>query len=255
MRFVKILAVILALALVVLGIFAWTLPADVAYRHAAKYLGPLVLTGVRGNVWDGHADGASVFGRDLGELDWHARKAPLLQGRVVANLRISGADIDAAGEVALEGDGAMTASDLRFSVPASLLAPALDIGALKLLGTINGVLAHATLAHAMLRDATGTARWSDAGVSGEAEARFSDILAQFAAQPDGSIAGTVHDDGNGNLEVNGTFSARLDSFDAQAILRARKDDPQIAETLRYVGEPQADGSSKLVVHGQLLKVL
>lgn len=256
MRLVKILAVLCVLALIVAGIFAWTLPADVGYRYAARYLGPVVLTGLRGTLWDGHADGVSVLGRDLGELDWHARKSPLLlHGNFVADLRIKGADIDAAGLVTREGDGTLGARDLRFSVPAALLAPALDIGALKLLGTINGVLTHATLVHARLSDADGNARWSEAGVSGEAEARFSDILAEFASQADGSIAGRVHDDGSGDLEVNGTFNAHLGGFDAQATLRARNGNAQVADTLRYVGELQADGSSKLVVHGHMLKVL
>lgn len=256
MRFLKFLAVLVVLALVALGIFAWTLPADVGYRYGASYLGPLVLTGVRGTVWDGHADGASVFGRDLGELDWRVQKAPLLlQRRLVADVRIKGADIDAAGMVTRASDGTIAARDLRFSVPAALLAPALDIGALKLLGTIDGVIAHATLASARLSDASGSARWSEAGVSGQAEARFADILADFSAQPDGSIAGSVRDDGSGDLAVEGTFSARLGEFDAQATLRARNANPQVAETLRYVGQPQADGSSKLIVHGQMLKVL
>ncbi|MEO5623995.1 MAG: type II secretion system protein N [Dokdonella sp.] len=256
MRILKILIVLIVLGLTVLGIFAWTLPAEIAYRYGAKYMGPVVLTGVRGSVWDGHADGVSVFGRDMGELDWHAQKAPLLlQRRVVADLRIKGADIDAAGMVMRDSDGTLSTRDLRFSVPAALLAPALDIGSLKLLGTVEGVVAHATLAQARLSDATGNARWSNAGVSGQAEARFSDILADFASQPDGSIAGTAHDDGSGDLEINGTFNARLDAFDAQAILRARNGNQQVVETLRYVGQPQADGSVKLVVHGQLLKVL
>ena len=111
-----------------------------------------------------------------------------------------------------------------------------------------------TLANANFGNVSGSARWSDAGVSGQAEARFSDLLAQFASQPDGSIAGTVHDEGKGNLAVNGTFQVRLGTFDVEVTLAARHDDPQVAETLRYVGQMQADGSSKLIVHGSMLKV-
>jgi hypothetical protein len=255
MRILKILFGLGALALIVVGVFAWTLPADVGYRYGAKYLAPLALTGIRGTVWAGHADGVGVFGRDLGELDWRAQKSALLRGQVVADVRIQGADVDAAGVLTRSSNGTVSAHDLRFSFPAALLAPALDVGQLKLLGSISGVISNATLANGVFSNANGTARWSDAGVSGQAEARFSALLAQFASQPDGTIAGTVHDDGSGNLAVDGAFNVRLGTFDAQATLTARNNDPQVAETLRYVGQMQPDGSSKLVVHGQMVKVL
>lgn len=254
MRILKVFIGLCVLAVVVAGVFAWTLPADVAYRYGAKFIAPLALTGIRGTVWDGHADGVSAFGRDLGELDWRVEKSPLvLRAEVVADVRIQGADVDAAGTV-IRSSGSLSARSLRFDFPAALLQPALDIGQLKLLGTINGVIDSATLAHGTLGSASGSARWSDAGVSGQAEARFSDLLATFNSQPDGSITGTVHDDGKGSLAVDGTFSARIGSFDVEATLRARNNDPQVADTLRYVGQMQADGSSKLVVHGQMLKV-
>src|SRR5215510_12106013 len=99
MRFLKILLVLVLLLLVVAGVVFWTLPADVAYRQGAKYFGPIVLSGVRGTAWDGHADGVSLFGRDLGEMDWRVAKSSVLRGRVVADVRIQGTDIDAAGIV------------------------------------------------------------------------------------------------------------------------------------------------------------
>jgi general secretion pathway protein N len=254
MRLLKILAVLVVLLLIVGGVLLWTLPADVAYRQGAKYMGPVVLSGVRGTMWDGHADGISVFGRDLGEIDWRMAKSAFLRGRMTADVRIQGADVDAAGLVERENDGAMTVRDVRFRFPAQVLAPVVNIPDLNLLGVISGVVSEATLRDGFLRSATGNARWSEAGVSGQAEARFADILGEFAAQPDGGIAGSAHDDGTGNLAVNSTFHAAMNGFEAQALLSARNDDPQVQETLRHVGELQADGSSKLVIHGQMFKL-
>ena len=254
MRLLKYLVALVILLLVVGGVLLWTLPADVAYRQGAKYLGPVVLSGVRGTLWDGHADGISVFGRDLGEIDWRMAKSAFLRGRMTADVRIQGADVDAAGLVERETDGAMTLRDVRFRFPAQVLAPVVGIPDLNLLGAVSGVVSEATLRDGFLRSATGNARWSEAGVSGQAEARFADILGDFAAQPDGGIAGTAHDDGTGNLAVNATFHAAMNSFDAQAVLSARNDDPQVQETLHHVGELQADGSSKLVIHGQMFKL-
>ncbi|MGA9422238.1 MAG: type II secretion system protein N [Rhodanobacteraceae bacterium] len=254
MRLLKILALALIALLIVAGVLAWTLPADVAWRYARGNFGPVALSGIRGTVWDGHADGVSALGRDLGEIDWHLDKAALLHRRVLADLRVQGADVDVAGELVRNPDGSVVARDLRFRFPAALAEPALDIPGLKLLGTISGVLKQATLLNGFVQGALGTTRWSDAGVSGQAEARFSDILADFSSQPDGSIAGSVHDDGSGNLAVDGSFSVRVDGYDAVATLRARNNDPQILEMLRYVGQLQPDGSSKLVIRGRLFKL-
>lgn len=254
MKLFKWLFALLLLAVIVAGVVAWTLPADVAYRYAASRLGPISLIGVRGTVWDGHADGVSVLGRDLGELDWKVDKFPLLARRVHADLRIRGADIVTSGLLDRDADGRVSANDVRFRVPAALMSPVLDVPSLKLLGTVTGTFTRISFFDGLISDANGTARWSDAGVTGTAEARFSDILADFASKPDGSIAGTVADDGKGNLEVNGNFTMSATGYQAEAFLAARHGDLRVQDALRYVGEPQADGSSHLVITGQLFKL-
>lgn len=253
MRLLKILfALVVLAALVALACF-WRMPADLGYRYGAKYFGPLVLSGIRGTIWDGHADGVSLFGNDLGELDWTARKQPLLHGEIVTDIRIKGGDIDIGGQLTRRSDGAVSAEGLRFSVPASRLEPLFD-GKLRLLGTITGVLDGATLWNASLSNVSGTAHWSDVGAVGDVEARFTDLLAEFASQPDGSVSGKVHDDGRGNVAIDGRFVLHAPTIDGEAILRARNGDAQVLETLRHIGEPQADGSSRLVVHGGMLKL-
>ncbi len=254
MKLFKWLFALLIVAVIIAGAVAWTMPADVAYRYAASRLGPVSLIGVRGTIWEGHADGVSVFGRDLGELDWQVEKLPLFARRVHADLRIRGADIVTSGLVERDATGRLTAHDVRFRVPASMLSPVLDVPSLKLLGTITGTFSKVSVLEGLISDADGSARWTEAGVSGTAEARFSDILADFASKPDGSIAGTVADDGKGNLEVNGEFSMTATGFNAEAFLAARNEDPRVLEALRYVGQPQPDGSSHLVITGQLFKL-
>lgn len=254
MKIIKWLFVLVAVAGVVAGVIAWTLPAEVAYRHLASRLGPITLVGVRGTIWDGHADGVAVFGRDLGELDWRVAKAPLFGRRMQADLRIKGADIDSSGMIERAADGRILLTDVRFRIPATLFEPAIDIPALRLLGTVNGTLAQGTLRDGRIVDASGNARWADAGVSGKAEARFSDILAEFASRPDGSVGGTIADDGRGNLEVNGRFAIAPSGYDAEAFLSARDGDARVQDALSYIGEPQPDGSSHLLIRGQLFRL-
>jgi hypothetical protein len=254
MRLLKILLALVVLLLVIGGVLLWTVPADFAYRQGARFLGPVVLSGVRGTLWDGHADGVSVLGRDLGEVDWRMSKGGVLRGDMVADVRIQGTDIDAAGVVERERGGALHLRDVHFRFPAEVLAPMLDVKDLSLQGALSGVVASATVRNGLLESATGNARWSEAGVGGAAEARFADIVGEFAAQPNGGIAGTAHDDGTGNLAVNATFQASLYGVTATAVLSARNDDPDVQVTLRHVGEPQPDGSSKVTVRGRMFKL-
>ena len=84
-----------------------------------------------------------------------------------------------------------------------------------------------------------------------ADARFADILADFASRPDGSVAGTVRDEGDGGLAVEGGFELRIGEYRVDVNLGARGD-PAVAEALRHVGVPQPDGSSRIELHGPLL---
>ncbi|MEO8671303.1 MAG: type II secretion system protein N [Tahibacter sp.] len=247
---------VLILVLVVIGAaVVWTLPADVALRWFAPPLGPVQISGVSGTIWQGRASNVSVLGQSVGLLDWTLHKAPLLSRRVIADINVAGTMIDAKGELTREADGQLILRESSFRLPAHLLEPALDIPSLKLLGTVEGTMSEARISAGWLAGAKGTARWTQAGVSGQAEARFGDLLAEFASQPDGGIAGTVRDDQRSNLAVEGQFVVRAGQFDASARLSVRNDDSQIREALRYVGEPQADGTSLLKVHGQLFKLL
>ena len=249
-RFVLLLIVLAVVAAVV----AWTLPADLALRWFKPNLGPLQLSGVSGTIWEGRAASAAALGKPLGALEWRVEKAPMLFRRVVANLSLGGGPVSASGDATRDADGSILVQNVKFSFPAELSAPALDIPALKLLGTIDGSLAEGRVVGGWINGARGGARWRNAGVVGEAEARFGDVLAEFSSQPDGSIGGTVKDDGTSSLVVDGQFVVRSGEFDATVRLGARADDAQLREALRYIGEPQPDGTSLLKIHGQLVKL-
>ena len=254
MRLLKSLFWLIVLGGLALLVFAWVMPADLAVRWFGARLAPAVMTGVRGTVWDGHADGVSVFGRDLGEVNWRIDKGPLLRGRMVADLHIRGNDIEATGLATRVAPGNYEIRDLRFRLPASLAQPAIDVPALQLLGTISGVVSQARWDGGKLLGAVGNARWSDVGVTGSVEGRFADLLAEFASKPDGSVSGVITDAGQGNLEVNGVFDIVGNLFTTEARLAARNNDPAVKDMLRYVGQPQPDGSSHYIASGQLLKV-
>jgi len=253
MRILRNLLMLLVVLLVIAAVVVATCPAEYAYRLIADRLGVLKLSGISGNIWQGHASSATVFGRPIGAVDWQLEAAPLLSREVMARVNLSGGEITAAGVVDRTSDGTLSVRDATFRVPARLAEPALDIPALQFLGTIDGTLAQARLRGVWVEQASGTLRWNDAAVAGAAQAQLGALEATFSSAPDGSIVGVAHDLG-GPLQLNGTFKVNAGNFDADAILTSRDGNPQVVEALRYIGQMQADGSSHLIVHGQLFKL-
>ena len=248
-RFILFLIALLVVAVVVVA----TCPAQFAYRLAEDRLGAVRLGGISGSVWQGHAGSVQVFGVELGALDWQLQAAPLLHGTAAAHLSLAGGEISAAGDVARGLDGAIDISHATVHAPARLAAPALDIPALQLLGDLDIAIDQAHLRQAWPESANGSAHWRNAAVAGAAQAQLGDLEATFSSAANGAISGVVHDLG-GPLQLNGTFSVNGGSYDAEAKLLARDGNAQVGEALRYIGEPQADGSSLLKIHGQLFKV-
>jgi general secretion pathway protein N len=253
MRALRRLIAFLLILIVIAVIVAVTLPAATAYRFFGDQFGAVKLSGITGTVWDGRASSAQVFGQEIGAVTWTVHPQTLLQGIVDAHLNVDGGAISAAADVQRMSDGTVQLSGGTFHFPASLASPALDIPALNLLGDIDGKLDSGRLQGVLLTNASGTMRWNHAAVSGAAQAQLGDLEATFASAADGSVHGTAHDLG-GPLQLNGTFNVSAGSFDVDAHLAARDGNPQVAEALHYIGQPEADGTSHLIIRGQLFKL-
>lgn len=246
------LSALIVFALLFIAIIAATLPAATAYRYAEPDLQPLRLQGVEGSLWSGRARQASVYAMPLGELRWdldpwaaiglHARGEAALSGR---SMRAS-AHFDGTRDRIL-------VDTATAQVPASVLGPALDIPSLVLLGDLDLALDAMELRAGMLQTARGTLTWRHAGVSGAAEARFSDIVVHFTSPRDGVIEGRISDSG-GALSADGTLVIERERFRAEVRLGVRGDNPQLAEALMFVGERTPDGGSLLRVEGTLRRM-
>ncbi|MEP6483477.1 MAG: type II secretion system protein N [Rudaea sp.] len=253
MKTLRRLFALLLVLIVIAVVVAATLPASTAYRFVEDRMGAVKLSGLTGTIWQGRASSAQVFGQELGALTWELHPQPLLQRVVAAQVSLDGGAIAATADVQRRIDGTIELNAGTFHFPASLAAPALDIPSLNLLGDIEGKLDHARLQGVLLSDASGSMRWKNAAVSGAAQAQLGDLEATFASATDGSIKGTAHDLG-GPLQLDGTFNVSAGSFDVDAHLAARDNNAQVADALRYIGQPDADGTSHLIIHGQLFNL-
>jgi len=237
----------------IVAIGAWTLPADIAYRFLGERLGPVRLHDLSGSVWQGHARDADLGGYALGTVDWTLQFTPLLRGMLIAQVALDGGGTSANATIERAATGELRVRGVRMRMPASVAAPVFAIPALQFLGTIDIEIAQARLSGMWLADAQGTATWHGAAVAGAAQARLSDLRATFASGADGAINGVVADLG-GPLEVAATFRADVGGYQAQARIAPRGDNPQIAEALQFIGQPQPDGSRQLLIEGKTLGI-
>jgi len=245
------------LALVVLGalfvvIVAMTMPAATAYRFAESRLQPLRLQGLAGNIWEGSATQVSVYALPLGQLRWKFDPWASLGFSADGEAALLGRDMNATAKIHADR-GQVTLRDGSARMPAAVLAPALDIPSLVLLGDLDLKLAAFALRDGYLHWADGVLVWRNAGVSGAAEARFADVTVQIKTLRDGVVEGLISD-GGGSLAASGRVLFEGARFSAEVKLSVRGDDPQLAEALLYVGERLPDGSSLLRVNGELRKL-
>lgn len=248
-RFILFLVALLAVAAIAIA----TCPASFAWRFVAGRAGAFTLDGVAGTIWNGHAVNASVFGSPLGTLDWHLHPWPLLRGIVAAQLDLHGGQVTGNGTVERTADGALNFSAATLHLPAEMAAPALDIPMLQLLGQIDIDIAHLRVQGAWPTAAQGEILWRNAAVAGAAQASLGDLQAQFASAADGHIAGTAHDRG-GPLQLDGAFTIGAEGYDVRAKLAARDGNPQVLDALRYIGQPQGDGTVLLLIRGKFFPV-
>lgn len=252
MRILRALLVLVLLALLLLGVLVWTAPADVAYAWLRERLGPIELAGVTGSVWEGRAAEVAALGRGLGALEWRLGKRAMLSRRLDGHFTLGGAGIEGSADVA-GGSDELRIANLKLTLPAELLGPAMDIPALVFEGRVELDVPEARLAGGYLRSARGSAVWRDIGVRGAAVARLPGIRADFAPAADGSIEATL-DDLGGALDVDGIVKIRDGAFTSETRLALREPDPHLAEMLKFIGERTPDGASLLRVEGTLEKL-
>jgi hypothetical protein len=245
----------LALLVVLAGVAAamlWSLPARFVYDRYGARLQPLRLQGIEGTLWGGKAAMASYAALPLGAVQWRLDALPALTGAAVGNIRLDSPLMSAESGFRARGRRVELAG-AKAKFPAGLLAPALDIPSLTLLGHVVVDMRDVVIEDGVVQSLIGTLTWNEVGVSGGAEARLGRLIVDFAPRVDGVVEGLVRDDG-GPLAAKGRIELRGLAFTADIELDARPGHDHIREALLYVGERSLDGGSVLRVEGTINKL-
>jgi general secretion pathway protein N len=249
MKLLRPLAWTLLALLALAAILLWTAPAEIAYRLFGARLAPLRLDGLSGTVWQGSAERSDALGHALGRVEWQVERGALLTRRLVAVIRLSGADVR--GTAQLEAhDDVIEVHDLDGEFPAGLLGPALDIPALTLLGRVSFQFPQVRLRAGMPERVEGSAVWRDLAVAGAATAALPGLEVRFETAPDATVVGHVRDLG-GPLALEGEVHLAGGRYRTETRLNLREPNPQLEEVLKFVGERTPEGGSILRVQGEL----
>lgn len=246
----RLLIVAIVLGLLAVAAIAFT-PASFVYKQLASRLDPSVqLSDITGTVGRGRAEQLTVNGFPLGSFEWQVHWTDLLRGELGVSWLLKDAVWSASARVTHERDNLVRVENMHMELPAMLLQPVLDIPSLNFLGTVTVELDHLRMRGRIIEEARGRSRWTDAGVTGSAQARFGPIQAHFSSAAPGVVLGEVEDEA-GALSVDGQFELNGLGYRAEVILQSRDPTDPVAEVLYYVGQALPDGGSLLIVEGQL----
>lgn len=245
------LLVLMILAAIAVAML-WSVPARFVYERYAARVQPLRLQGIEGTLWSGKAAMASYAVKPLGAVQWRLDTLPLLRGWAAGELRLESPEIRASSGFRATRRR-LELADASATFPANLMAPALDIPSLTLLGDVTADMKDVVIEDGIVRSVIGTLTWNNVGVSGSAEARLGKLIVEFAPRVDGVIEGLVRDDG-GPLQASGHIELRGLQFTAEIKLNAREGNEYIREALLYIGQRSLDGGSVLRVEGIINKL-
>lgn len=236
-------------ALALLGVLLLVLaPASWAWQWFGAGRAPVVLEGISGSVWNGRAERWIVRGVALGSLRWQLAPGALLRGNLSGTLAADGDQVN--GKLAFFGiDQRWTLSQIEGRFPALLLAPALDIPGVRLGGTVLLSFPQVQLVDGRLIGADGSARWQPLEVIGTRPLSLPGLRFDVRSRDGVGIDATVADLG-GPLSISGELRSDGVDFSADIALRAREPSDDLRQALALVGQPQADGSTRLRIEGQ-----
>lgn len=252
-RGILIAALVLSALLTAVLTLIMLAPAELAYRFVGHRLAPLQLDGVAGSLWRGRAAQWVVHGIGLGALEWQLERGSVVTGQPKGEVRAIGDQVSGNARFERVDDG-WSLSEVRGRFPAPLLAPALDIPGLALLGNIELDLATVRIAEGQLATAAGTVTWRGLGVRGIAALTLPGVEMRIEATGERSLEAEVRDLG-GPLAIDGRVKLANGAFTAEVDLIPRENEPRLEEILKYVGERRPDGGSHLRIEGTLKPVI
>lgn len=207
-----------------------------------------VTTGaITGTLWNGAADAVIVDGRPVGNVQWTVHPTRLFRGQLAVDAALTGNGSQAQGQFALASGQKLDVANLAARWPlAELPIRAVPRG---WTGQIEVAAPLLRLDKGAIVDLRGTVDLRNLRQK-EVEVGSYKVTFDQAPSPEGQLLGRF-ESLEGPLDVSGTIQLGADrSYVIDGLVAARADAPQrMAEQLRYLGAPDAQGRRPFSVSG------
>jgi general secretion pathway protein N len=217
---------------------AWVLPARAAQWTCAS---------IDGSLWSGTCAGLTVSGTPLGDMSWQLHPLRLLTGRLAAHLTLSHGPADAAADVELTFGQRLTARNVVADLPLDpALLPSVPPN---VHGRAHVELALAQVQHGVIRQLQGRIEARNL----EERSGNNTALGSYSVSfPGGSgdPVGTLRDL-EGPLALEGTLRLTpAPGFELEGVIAARRSaPPELVNSLRFLGSPDATGRRPFSLSG------
>jgi len=238
--------ILAGIATFVIGLII-TFPARVAYQWFAP--GELKLSGINGSIWRGNAAQGTAGGVYLADVNWSFRPLGLLSGKLefASTSKLASGFFDS--NVAVGIGGTLTLSDVTGALTLDTLAGVLPLTGIE--GDVSMQFERLIVENGTPIEATGTLNIANLVSRYLSPTRLGDYKAEFQTQ-EGGILGAVKSI-RGVLELDGTIKLSRDrSYEFIGNVAATPAAPiNIAQQLRLLGSPDAQGKREFRIEGQL----
>ena len=236
--------------LLLAALLFWFLPAWLAVPWLQKRLGGIQLHDVHGLLWDGGAEEVlSNRGQPLGRAQWQLSRRIVL-GQPQLALQLQGPQLNGHGAARQSGPSLVELSDMQWHVDLALLSPTSGAwGAPR--GWLDVQIPHAQWQGVWPLQLEAHAQWNDAHLlADEGDVALGQLQLDLQGQ-NGVIGGSLHDDGQGPLQVQAQLQLSPLGWRLTAILHPRQATPALSQWLLKFGQPDVAGDWHIERHGGL----
>jgi hypothetical protein len=249
MKFLSRLFIFGGLFLLLLSIVAWKFPASWMLDRVDWSGHGISYDDIDGTLWLGKAEGVEREGLLLGDINWDFQTLNQLSP-FSTTWRVYGEGPDHKLHSFVDIVG-QNASDLRFVhgyFPAGWVDLSRAVPLLFLTGTFNLDLDHASPALDAANLASGTIRWTDAGLSGLVEESLGTIVVELHSDGRFTIA-DIQSEENPAIMISGQVRVNNAQYRADVKLKTTEEKQYVVDKLAHLGTLLDDGTLEFSLSG------
>lgn len=249
MKFLTKLFVFSGLVLLLLTIVAWKFPAAWVLDRVDWSGQDISIERIGGTMWLGEAQKVQRRGLLLGDINWDFQTVNQISPLSTTwKVNGTGLDYEMSGFIDMVG---RQASDLRLVqgyFPAGWVDLSRAVPLLFLTGQFNLDLDHASPALDASKLASGTIRWTHAGLAGLVDESLGTIVAVLHSDNRFTIADIQSEEGAA-IMINGEIRVNKSQYRAKMKIKAVEEKQYVIDKLAHLGTLLDDGTLELNLSG------